>query len=130
MYVPIDPQTRRAQRSTTQGLLPSCAPACPPVCPPAEYSSPRPITTGYPQNIPHPDQSRRGIHRIFLTPTNHDGVRARDAALMEEISRVAEAADASKERFDALWERARQLGLGGAAGAHQEAMESRQARQP
>eukprot|EP00959_Pyramimonas_sp_CCMP1952_P145330 3042753-Pyramimonas_sp.AAC.2 len=31
----------------------------------------RPITQAYPPNIPHPDQSCRHTHRIFLTPTNH-----------------------------------------------------------
>eukprot|EP00976_Prorocentrum_cordatum_P092167 1188818-Prorocentrum_minimum.AAC.6 len=35
-----------------------------------EYSSPRPITAAYMQNIPYPDQSRWHIYRIFLTPTD------------------------------------------------------------
>eukprot|EP00959_Pyramimonas_sp_CCMP1952_P384586 8060223-Pyramimonas_sp.AAC.1 len=43
---------------------------------PAEYSSPRPITLAYPQNVPLPDQSRRRTRRRFLAPTNHVDIPA------------------------------------------------------
>eukprot|EP00976_Prorocentrum_cordatum_P110289 1195171-Prorocentrum_minimum.AAC.1 len=42
----------------------------------AEYSSIRPITPSYPQNIPQPDRSRRHIRRILPNPTNHAVVSA------------------------------------------------------